>query len=112
MKRVVVIFGILVLAGCGGGGSSTYSATFQEFLVPVGSNQPSSGDTSSWPDDLVGDDVGNIWFAQFHSNEIGKMTASGQYTGYPVPTRFSHMDSIAIDLSRRTIYVTQVTGNQ
>ena len=107
---------MFALFGCGGsdgsGGAVTLEATFHEFSVPVVGNVPSDPTRSGWPDDLVGDDLGNIWFAQYRSNEIGRMTPDGQYTGFPVPTANSNMDSIAIDLSHRTIWVSQVTGNQ
>src|SRR5579863_3163690 len=77
----------LMASGCGGGGGSTTSniskATFQEFVVPVATNDPTDPPPGSWPDDLYPDELGNIWFAEHHANEIGRMSPTGVYTGFP-----------------------------
>jgi virginiamycin B lyase len=103
----------LGLSGCGGGGSgantSPYRAAFHELAVPVAGNDGTS--PSAWPDDLDSDSQGTLWFALNHANEIGHLTRSGSYTGYPVPTKFSAMDGIAVDSTRQTVWVTQTIAN-
>ena len=61
-------------------------------------------------DDLRSDAQGNLWFAQHHSNEIGRMSPEGVYTGYPVPTPNSVMDSLVVDEARRVVWVTSWLG--
>src|SRR5438270_1300275 len=99
--------------GCGGGSTLAVAlhATFQEFDVPVQSNLPGATPAGSWPDDLAGDSLGNIWFAQHHSNEIGRMSPTGQYTGFPVPTQLSLMDSIAVDTVNGVVWASESDGN-
>src|SRR5579884_1015465 len=108
---------VLGLAGCGGGrgntsGISQYVAHFREFPVPVGSNDPTATIPGSWPDDLRGDDQGNIWFAEHHSNEVGRMSPTGTYTGFAVPTPNSEMDGIAVDSAHGRVWVTETAGNK
>ncbi len=106
--------GMPALVGCGsggGGGTTQPTGTFREFQVPVASNDPTILPPGSWPDDLHGDAQGNIWFAQHHSNEVGRMTPNGAYTGYPVPTANSVMDGCTVDKTRGIVWVTEVDGN-
>jgi len=108
----------LLLYGCGGGGGTpptTMTAAFREFVVPVASNEPTSPPPGSWPDDLVVDSSGDIWLAEHHSDEVGEFKPSGGtyvYTGIPVPTATSEMDSIAVDSSRGLVWVTENAGNK
>src|SRR5437660_9233553 len=103
------LFGLCVAlasAGCGGGSPAPYTAAFREFAVPVAGNSPADPKPGCWPDDLRSDVLGNLWFAQHHSNEIGQMSPEGVYTGYPVPTPNSVMDSLVVDAARRVVWVT------
>ena len=108
MYRYLFSFAVLtvLIAGCGGGSGiiGVPSASIQEFTVPVQGNLPGVTPAGSWPDDLIGDDQGNIWFAMHHADEIGRMTPTGQYTGYHVLSQKSLMDSIALDASRGIIW--------
>ena len=105
------------LAGCGGGSSGNngpvaLTPVFRERAVPVVSNDPSATPIGSWPDDLRTDAAGNIWFAQHHSNEIGKMSATGVYTGYPVPAASSLMDGIVVDKTRQAVWASETQTNK
>jgi virginiamycin B lyase len=107
---------LALLAGCGGGssggGSVTYKAVFRELSIPVVSNDPSANPPGSWPDDLRTDANSNVWFAQHHSNEIGKMTSSGVYVGYKVPTASSLMDGIVVDQNRKVVWASETNSNK
>ncbi len=104
------------LAGCGGGGGhgspATFTATFREVPIPVVSNDPTADPAGSWPDDVRTDGSGNIWFAQHHSNEVGKMTAAGVYTGYKIPTDRSLMDGIVVDKTRLVVWASETNANK
>ena len=115
----MAIAGILaVLTGCGGGSSSSdggrapYKAVFKEMPIPVVSNDPSANPTGSWPDDVRTDALGNVWFAQHHSDEVGKMSASGVYVGYKVPTASSFMDGIVVDQTRKVVWASETKTNK
>lgn len=105
-----------LLAGCGGGSSqgnsAAYSPVFREMTVPVASNDPTANPAGSWPDDVRTDALGNIWFAQHHSNEVGKMTPAGVYTGYQVPTASSLMDGIVVDTTRQVVWASETNANK
>lgn len=110
----VLSFVVLVIftGGCGSsGGGPLPGATFLEYPVPVAGNLPGAVPPGCWPDDLMGDSQGNIWFAQHHSNEIGRMSATGQYTGFPVLTQRSLMDSIVVDSAHGLVWASQSDGN-
>ena len=117
---VISGIGAGALFGCGGGSSQIvttyvqdgYTVTFREYPVPVASNNSNFYPKGSWPDDLDGDDQGNIWFAQHHSNEIGRMSPNGAYTGFHVPTADGSMDGIAVDNVRHIVWVSEVDGNK
>jgi len=114
-STLFLVFVSVLVAGCGssdGGSSIGLTAEFREFPVPVVSNDPGASPPGCWPDDLIGDALGNIWFAQHHSNEIGKMSPLGVYTGFPVPTARSVMDSIAVDKVRGIVWVSATDGNR
>lgn len=110
MERSAWIVMILILValatlsiGCGGGtGVGVSPARIVEYPVPV---------ANSWPDDLAGDAAGNVWFAMHHADEIGRMTPTGAYTGFPVPTHGSEMDSVVVDNARRIVWVSEIMGN-
>ena len=103
------------VCGCGGGGNSSSApfqvAKFTEYAAPGAGNDPLASPGGVWPDDVAGDMNGNIWFPERHSNEIGKVSATGVYTGYPVITQSSQMDGITIDNARKVVYVTETAGN-
>lgn len=92
--------------------------SFIEMPVPVAGNDPHASIPGSWPDDLVGDSEGNIWFAEHHSDEIGRMAPDGAYRGYRISTSASGMasasgmDSIAVDAKRGLVWVSEVDGNR
>lgn len=106
----------LCMAGCTGGGRTAatvpFTAVFREIAVPVAGNSPTDPIPGCWPDDLRSDAAGNIWFAQHHSNEIGRMSPAGVYTGFPIPTPNSVMDSLVVDEARRLVWVTENNGNK
>lgn len=111
-----LVAAVFAAAGCGGssGGSSAQykSATFTEFTAPGAGNDPNSNPGGVWPDDVAGDANGNIWFAEHHSNEIGRISPSGVYTGFPVPSPAGLMDGITIDSVRKLVYVTETANNK
>ncbi len=108
------------LFGCGAGSDNIettyfqdpYIVRFREYRVPVEGSNPSFTPKGCWPDDLDGDSQGNIWFAQHHSSEVGRMSPAGVYTGFHVPTPNSSMDGIAVDSVRQIVWVSEVDGNK
>ena len=104
---------VVFVYGCGSSGtSSAYPFQIIEFSVPVAGNSPSSSHPGCWPDDLRSDTDGNLWFAQHHSNEVGRMSSNGVYTGYQVSTPNSVMDGILVDSPRNAVWATQSGASQ
>src|SRR5580692_6561397 len=86
----VLAFVSAALSGCGGGGDGSSSpfqtARFTEYAAPGAGNDPTSVPGGVWPDDVAGDAAGNIWFPEHHGNAIARISPTGVFTEFPVPT--------------------------
>lgn len=49
----------------------------------------------SYPDGITASPDGNLWFTEWQSDKIGRITTEGQVAEYALPSTFSHPDSIA-----------------
>src|ERR1700676_4827313 len=76
------------LAFAGASAMSAHAATgdVTEFNVPTANSAPNGIDKG--PD-------GNVWFTEFNSNKVGKITPGGVITEYTVPTASSGPRNIA-----------------
>jgi virginiamycin B lyase len=110
-----LIFVSFAISGCGsgGGGSSApfQTARFTEFAAPGAGNDPTSVPGGVWPDDVAGDTDGNIWFPEHHGNAIARISPTGVFTEFPVPTPNALMDGITIDNTRQIVWVTETEAN-
>jgi hypothetical protein len=57
------------------------------FTIPTPNSQPCA---------LVEGPDGNVWFAEWAGNKIGRMTPSGTFTEFPLPTPISQPSSITV----------------
>src|SRR5258706_7754106 len=96
---LLALVGLLLLSGCGSGTNSpaistapscssapsreanshaqTVHAKISEFAIPA---------LKSGPRDIAAGPDGALWFTQYGSNQIGRITANGSITEYTVPT--------------------------
>lgn len=83
---LVVLAGLLAAVSAGGA-SAAVLGTVTEFPIATAGSEP--GAIVQGPD-------GNMWFAEFHANQIVRVTPSGQMTSFPVPTGGSGPGGIAV----------------
>jgi streptogramin lyase len=73
-----------------------------EFTVPTANSQPA--EITTGPD-------GNLWFTEFYSNKIGKITPSGAVTEFPIPTGNSQPVGITAGPDGN-LWFTEAAGNK
>ncbi|HXB05143.1 MAG TPA: hypothetical protein VNY77_09810 [Candidatus Angelobacter sp.] len=64
-----------------------------------------SGDTSSGPEAITLGPDGNLWFTEFWTNRIGRMTPAGALTEFPIPTSGSGPRGIVAGPDRNLWFV-------
>ena len=103
---------IASLSGCGSSSGTGPVVTFTEWRVPGTGNVSGSTPGGVWPDDLAGDTSGNIWLAEHHNDEVGRISPDGTYTAYPLPTKGGEADGLAVDSARGYVYCALTSGNK
>ena len=104
MKKVVLVCASLLLiaasTGCGQSSVTEYSVptslSFQQgknagddgkvWVTDSNGNKHTMPTSGSIPQGITAGPDKNIWFAETHGDKIGKITPSGKFTEYPVPT--------------------------
>lgn len=95
-RLVTAIFVIAGIAGCSQTGTTLPSGGPNSGAAAVGSrgphasakltikffNTPSLG---AWPENIIAGPQGALWFSEFDSDKIGRITTSGQITEFPLP---------------------------
>jgi len=58
-------------------GGEVYPAPTTEYRTPT---------SNSWPDGIIGGPEGNLWFTEYNSSKIGRITPGGKVTEFALPT--------------------------
>jgi virginiamycin B lyase len=83
LTAILVCIGLLSLSSAPAWATA---GTITEFPIPT---------ISSFPTGITAGPDGNLWFTEFHGNEIGRITTAGVVTGeFLIPTRLSDPEGI------------------
>lgn len=56
------------------------------FVIPSQATVPSKANKGSWPRSITVGPDGQIWFAEMAANKIGRVTLTGEFTEFDIPT--------------------------
>ena len=65
---------------------------------------------SAAPDGIVSGSDGNLWFTEYHGNNIGRITTAGVFTEFAVPTGASEPEGI-VSGPDGNLWFTEWVGN-
>jgi streptogramin lyase len=74
----------------------------QEYTLPT---------ANSFPTDIVAGPDGNLWFTEFNTGKIGRITTAGSITEFPVPTTNSGLYGIGVGPDG-SVWFTEDNANQ
>lgn len=57
------------------------------FVIPSLATTPTDINKGSWPRGITVGPDGQIWFAEMAANKIGRVTATGEFTEFDIPTK-------------------------
>src|ERR1700720_1690506 len=79
------------------------AGTITEYTVPFNKQGESNR-----PYIIITGSDGNLWFTDFYTDKIGRMTPTGTYKAFKIPTKKSEPYGIAIGIDKNLWFTEQV----
>ena len=100
LLQCLLSLGILLSPLISSPGARAFPGEITEFPLPV---------AESWPDGITAGPEGNLWFTEWKTNGIGRITSTGKITEYPLPKGSGRPTSITEGIDGN-LWFTEETG--
>jgi streptogramin lyase len=92
VRLAFALVALASIAGCSQGGTAMPTARTAALSPPalLGATSPkmnffNTPTQSAWPDYIVSGPQHALWFSEFYTDKIGRITTNGQITEFPLP---------------------------